>query len=77
MQYKLAKALVTSSFIDFTRLDCYMSVKPPSLNYDIFYGNSYITEGRQFFLPPMPLPPTEMADAPNGRKKQSRFLRVY
>ena len=50
MKYKLAKAFVTSSFIDFTRLDCYMSVKPPSLNYDIFYGNSYITVGRQFFF---------------------------
>ena len=76
MQYKLATAFVTSSFVDFTRLDCYMSVKPPSLNYDNFYGNSYNIVGRQFFNTNA-FTTTEMADAPNGRNKQSRFLRVY
>ena len=30
------------------------------------------TVGRQ--LPPMPLPPTKMADAPSGRNKQSRLM---
>ena len=33
------------------------------------------TVGRQ--LPPMPLPPTKMADAPIGRNKQSRFWGVH
>ena len=31
-----------------------------------------VTVGRQ--LPPMPLPPTKMADAPSGRNKQFRFF---
>ena len=51
-----------------------------SLNKKCFSSSTWsreqkFTVGRQ--LPPMPLPPTKMADAPSGRDNQSRFWRVY
>ena len=42
------------------------------VNPAIIFIAAIYTVGRQ--LPPMPLPPTKMADAPIGRNKQSRFL---